>query len=49
MTDKNATKRVDVTVKTDSHNHAGKPCKKGDVISVTPEQAERLKKAGVVE
>jgi len=43
------TKKVEVTVKTDSHNHAGKPCEKGDKIKVTVAQAERLKKAGVVE
>ncbi len=41
--------KVEVILTTDSHTHEGKPCKKDEVISLWPDQAERLVKAGRAE
>lgn len=38
-----------VTVIRDNHKHAGKPCKKGDVIDVQPHEADWLAAQGVIE
>lgn len=39
---------VQVTLLKDGHTHKGKPCKKGDVITVTAAQAAFLANAGMV-
>lgn len=45
---KKAAKRKEYTVKVTTHTHMGVPCEKGDKISLTEAQADRLKKAGVI-
>jgi len=39
---------VEVTLLKDGHTHKGKPCKKGDVITVTLQQREFLASNGLV-
>lgn len=39
---------VQVTLIKDGHTHAGKPCKQGDVITVTAAQAKFLAEHGMV-
>jgi len=45
---KKQAERKEYTVKVTTHTHMGQPCKKGDKITLTEAQADRLKKAGVV-
>ena len=47
----NTTDKVKVTLIKDGHTHAGKPCKKGDEIFVTPAEATWLAdpKRGLIE
>ena len=42
---KEQTESVELLVST--HYHRGQPCKKGDRITVTPQQAERLERDGI--
>ena len=40
---------VRVKVKTDTHEHAGQPCKRGQTIAVTPDQVPWLVEHGVID
>lgn len=40
--------RVRVTIIKQGHTHRGKPLQVGDSVEVRPDQAERMKSAGVI-
>jgi hypothetical protein len=42
-------KKIKVTIKSETHTHAGEKCKPGDVIEVWPDTAEWLEERGVIE
>ena len=49
MSEEKKPESVSIKLCDDSHTHQGNPCKKGDVITVRKDQADRLTKAGKAE
>lgn len=45
MIDQESEAMVELPVSIENHSHNGQPCKKGDIITVSPQVAEMLKKA----